>query len=202
VYDHLRGTLTHKSPGAAVLEAGGVGYRLRISLATFERLPAAGSECRLLARLIVREDALELAGFADEAERRVFDVLTSVSGVGPSLALAALSALRPAELAEAVRSGNAAALRRIKGLGEKKAERVILELRDKVEYLAALEEPSTAPAGAGRAPAGAAADAAEALVALGYRRPEAEEAVARAVREMGRGAAVQEIIRRALTHAG
>ena len=198
MYHHVRGQLLAKSPGLAVIEAGGVGYRLRISLATFERLPAAGSECRLLTRLMVREDAHELVGFLDEAERQVFDVLLSVSGVGTNLALAVLSGISPEELAEAVRSNNPVALRRVKGLGEKKSERIVLELRGRVEDLLAARRPA---ASAAAGPSGAAEDALGALVALGYTRAEAQEAVARARRELGAAAGVEELIRRALRHA-
>ena len=198
MYHHVRGQLLAKSPGLAVVEAGGVGYRLRISLATFERLPAVGSECRLLARLMVREDAHELVGFLDEAERQVFDVLLSVNGVGTNLALAVLSGVSPEDLAEAVRSNNPVALRRVKGLGEKKSERIVLELRGRVEDLLAARRPAAA---AGAGPSGAAEDAVGALVALGYTRSEGQEAVARARRELGAAAAVEELIRRALRHA-
>ena len=197
MFHHVSGKLVRKSPGAAVVEAGGVGYRIRISLATFERLPEPGAEVRLLTRLMVREDAHELVGFREEAERQVFDALLAVNGVGTNLALAVLSTMAPLELAEAIRTGNVAALRRVKGLGEKKAERVVLELRGRVEEL----ELGPRAAAAGRPPAGAAEDAVGALVALGYRRPDAEEVVRRALAELGPAAAVQELIRRALRHA-
>lgn len=197
MYHHVSGKLARKSPGAAVVEAGGVGYQIRISLATFERLPEPGAEVRLLTRLMVREDAHELVGFREEAERQVFDALLAVNGVGTNLALAVLSTMAPAELAEAVRTGNVAALRRVKGLGEKKAERLVLELRGRVEELML----GPRGAAAGRPPAGASEDAAGALVALGYRRPEAEAAVRRALAELGPAAAVQELIRQALRHA-
>lgn len=195
MYHYVRGPLAAKTPGSAVIEAGGVGYHLRVSLSTYERLPAVGSECKLLARLMVREDAHELVGFADEAERQVFDVLLSVSGVGTNLALAVLSGISPEELAEAVRSNNPAALRRVKGLGEKKSERIVLELRGRVEELLAARKPA---AGAAGTLSGAAGDAVGALVALGYSRPEAQEAVERTRRELGAAATVEELIRRAL----
>jgi len=200
VYDYFRGTLASKTPSRAVLEAGGVGYDLRISLATFERLPEPGGEVMLFARLLVREDAHELVGFADETERQVFAVLISVNGVGLNLALSVLSAMPPGELAEAVRNGDVAALKRVKGLGTKKAERIILELRDKVEAF------GTTAAAAGTAPPAPAAGppaelAAHALVALGYRPADAERAVARASSELGSGAEVTDLIRLALTHA-
>jgi Holliday junction DNA helicase RuvA len=199
MYHHLRGQLTAKSPGTAVIETGGVGYGLRISLATYERLPAVGAECRLLTRLMVREDAHELVGFMDEAERRLFDALISVSGVGANLALAVLSTLSPAELAEAVRTDNHAVLRRVRGLGQKKSELVVLELRGRIEELCREGQPAAA-AGAG-ALSGPAEDATGALVALGYSRPEAQTAVARARRELGGRPCVEELIRVALRGA-
>jgi holliday junction DNA helicase RuvA len=199
LYHHLRGQLAAKSPGTAILEAGGVGYGLRISLATYERLPAAGAECRLLTRLIVREDAHELFGFAEETERRLFDALTSVSGVGANLALAVLSTLSPAELAEAIRTDNPATLRRVKGLGQKKSELVVLELRGRIEELCAGARPAAA-AGVG-ALSGPAADAVGALVALGYTRGEAQEAVGRARRELGGSPGAEDLIRVALRSA-
>ena len=196
MYQYVRGRLTAKAPGLAIVEAGGVGYGLRISLATYERLPEVGAECRLLSRLMVREDAHELVGFAEEAERQVFDVLLSVSGVGANLALAVLSTLRPAELAEAVRTDNHAVLRRVKGLGQKKSELIILELRGKLDELALDARPAS-DAGAAF-PAGPAEDAVGALMALGYSRNEAQDAVGRARRELGGPAPVEELIRRAL----
>ncbi len=196
MFDHVRGKLVRKTPAGAVIEAGGVGYFLRISLATFEKLPEPGAECRLLARLLVREDAQELVGFADAAEREVFGALISVNGVGANLALSVLSAMRPAELAEAVRTSNVAALKRVKGLGTKKADRIALELRGKVEEFGA----PGSDAAARRLPTEAAEDAVDALVALGYKRPEAEAAAGRALGELGAGTEAGEIIRRALTH--
>jgi Holliday junction DNA helicase RuvA len=196
VFNHVRGKLVEKTPSQAVVETNGVGYRLRISLATFERLPEIGDEVRLLARLLVREDAQELVGFADSQERDVFGVLISVNGVGLNLAMSVLSAMRPDELAAAVRADDLAALKRVKGLGAKKAERIILELRDKVEAFVT--------AGGAPAPAvvsGPAELATDALVALGYKRSEAETAARRAAADLGPDAQVTELIRVALTLA-
>jgi len=197
VFNHLRGRLVEKQPGLAVIEAGGVGYLLHVSLSTYEGLPGPGADCRLLTRLLVREDAQELVGFGEAAEREVFDALLSVSGVGMRLALAVLSAMRPGELVEAVRREDLVTLRRVKGLGAKKAERVILELRGRIDELAAAGGPA-APA---RTPAAAADAAAAALVNLGLSRGEAEAAASAAERELGPGAPLADLIRRALTHA-
>jgi len=198
VYNHVRGKLVEKTPSRAVVEAAGVGYDLRISLATFECLPAPGAETALFVRLLVREDALELVGFADALEREVFTVLISVNGVGLNLALSVLSAMPPGKLAQAVRTEDLAALKRVKGLGTKKAERIVLELRDKVESFAAAAPGAQAPS---TPPQGTAQLATEALVALGYKRPDAEAAAERATTELGPEADVTEFIRLALTHA-
>lgn len=196
--DSVSGRLVSKSSGRAVVECGGIGYLLRISLATHGKLPNPGDECRLLTRLLVREDALELVGFADEPERRVFGALLGVSGIGANLALGILSGLRPREIVEAVREGNHTALRRVKGLGGKKAERLVLELRGRIEELAlgpAEAEPARPSHGT------TAEDAIGALLVLGYRRPEAEPAVAAALRELGGEAELAELVRSALQHA-
>jgi holliday junction DNA helicase RuvA len=198
VYNHVRGKLVEKTPSRVVVEAGGVGYDLRISLATFESLPPPGAEVKLPVRLLVREDALELVGFAGALEREVFAVLISVNGVGLNLALSVLSVMPPGELAEAVRNQNLAALKRVKGLGTKKAERIVLELRDKVESFGAAAPGAEAQQ---TPPEGSAQLAAEALVTLGYKRPDAEAAAQRAINELSPGADVTELIRLALTHA-
>jgi Holliday junction DNA helicase RuvA len=197
VFNHVSGKLLEKSPSHAVVEAAGVGYLLRVSLATFERLPSPGQDCRLLTRLLVREDSRQLVGFTDGAEREVFDALISVNGVGANLALAVLSAMRPEELAAAVRAGEAAAFKRVKGLGTKKAERIVLELRGRVEHFGSA--PAAASAG-GAGPLGPGEDAVKALLTLAYKRAEAEAAVKRALTELGPGADTADLIRRALTH--
>ncbi len=198
MYNHVRGILVAKTLSRVVVEAGGVGYDLRVSLATFEKLPEPGEEVTLLARLLVREDAQELVGFAQEIERDVFAVLISVNGVGLNLALSILSAMPPGELAAAVRTENIAALKRVKGLGTKKAERIILELRDKVEAFGSASAPGERPP---HAQAGSPSElAAQALVALGYRPDDADGAVARAAGELGAQAGVTDLIRLALTH--
>lgn len=193
MYHHLCGRLTLRTPAEVVIEAGGVGYRLRVPLSTFERLPPEGSEAGLLTHLVVREDAHELFGFATAAERTLFRRLIKVSGVGPNVALTLLSGAGVGLLVEAVRAGDGARLRGVRGVGPKIAERVVLEMRGAVEDLAAASGP------AGRA--GPSADATAALVALGYAPKAAAEAVERAIGKLGRGAAVEEIVRAALALA-
>lgn len=193
MYHHLRGIVARRSPAGVVLETGGVGYRLRVPLSTFERLPPEGSEAELLTHLVVREDAHELFGFATAAERLLFQRLIRISGVGPNVALTLLSGAGVEGLVEAVRSGEGARLRGVRGIGPKTAERVVLEMRGAVEDLEAASRPAPA--------AGAATDAEAALVALGYSSKAAAEAVRRAGRELGPGAAVEQIVRAALALA-
>lgn len=176
---HIRGKIVTVGEGDVVLDVGGVGYRALISATTRRRLPAAGEEALLVTHLHVREDALVLYGFADAEERALFDHLLAVDGVGPKLALAVLSAVPPAQFRQAILFEDLAALTRIPGVGKKTAQRMLLELRDR---LGALPEPATAPLST--APAAAdpdpATEALEALVGLGYSRPEAAPAIERA----------------------
>lgn len=135
MYDQLRGRLLELSPTCAVLEVGGIGFDLRIPLSTFEKLKGL-KEVSAYTHLHVREDDLRLFGFASRAERDLFRLCLSVTGVGPSIALAALSAMAPARLVKALAEGDAAQLQEIKGVGRKLAERLALELRDRVGALA------------------------------------------------------------------
>ena len=189
---HVRGLLVDKSFDRVVVEAAGVGYQMLVSLQTLAELPAAGSEVLLRTYLQVRDDAHVLFGFATEAEKRCFELCLSVSGIGPKLALALLSTLRPEELARAVSAGDVLRLSRTPGVGKKTAERLVLELKDKVQGLAATEE--AAPAGPA---ASAQEDLVSALVHLGYSRPEAERGVLRALEEDGTGR-FEELLRRSL----
>jgi Holliday junction DNA helicase RuvA len=194
VYDHIRGTLVGAGAGGrVVLEAGGVGYALRASAATLAALPAAGTECRLFVRLLVREDALALHGFATELERSVFDLLLGATGVGPVVALSLLSARGPAGVLRAIRDEEPAALSGAKGVGEKLARRIVLELRKRAAELA-LEVPEAERA----APAGPREDAVKALVALEWTRAEAERAVGAVLAESPGLAEAGAILQRAL----
>ena len=129
----LRGILSDKSAGTCTIEAGGVGYLVFVSAHTWSSLPERGGAVYLRTRQIVREDALQLFGFGDTEELRLFDLLIAVSGVGPRLALALLSGLRPQALARAIRDEQVGALVAVPGIGRKTAERLIVELRDKLE---------------------------------------------------------------------
>ena len=131
---HLRGTLLSKSPTYAVVDVGGVGYGLAISLITFDQLPPASEAVHLSTYLYVREDRMELFGFADEEEREVFELLIGVSGIGPHSALTVLSGMTLRDLQEAILQERVAELTAIKGIGRKTAERLVLDLKDKVRF--------------------------------------------------------------------
>lgn len=162
---HLRGTLLAKTPQSVIVEAAGVGYEVAISIPTYSGLPALGAEISLHIYTHVREDALALFGFVDVAEKRLFEKLFSVSGIGPKLALTVLSGLSPEKLVAAIRSHDHVTLTRIPGIGKKTAERVVLELKDKLEEMG--------PSVLAGVSAPAAEDVISALVNLGYQRPAA-----------------------------
>lgn len=189
----LCGTLTHTGPALAVIECGGVGYRCLTTANTLRKLPGAGEKATLYTYLYVREDALDLYGFYDENELSCFKMLLSVSGVGPKAALSILSESTPEKFALNVASGDAKSLTRAAGVGQKLAQRIVLELRDKVkgEQVSA----GLSDTGGDLPPAsGNAEEAMNALVVLGYSRSEAALAVGRCDCSMS----VEEIIRQAL----
>jgi holliday junction DNA helicase RuvA len=178
VISRIRGTLLRRELGTAeVMTAGGVAYELHIPLGVFERLPREGAEVELRAYQVVREDAIELFGFLDDAERVVFGRLLSASGVGPRLALNILSSMPPQRIVRAIHDKDIAALRQIPGLGAKKAERLALELADRLDDIAVT---ATGPRGAPGFE-----EAVAALVALGYSNTDAASAVRRVMDEQG-----------------
>ena len=189
----LRGRIASKSPPQLTVEVGGLGYELEAPMSTFFHLPAVGEEVRLLTHLVVREDAHVLYGFATEEERRLFRSLIKVSGVGPKIALALLSGLSVAAFAECVVREDVSALTRVPGVGRKTAERLIVEMRDR------LAAPGTTADAVAPAPAASAeSEAYGALVALGYRPAEAT----RLLKAVGPGThSTEELIRRALQGA-
>ena len=188
----VRGRLVRKEPQEAVVDVGGVGYRVAIPLSTFYRIGEVGDEVSLLTHTHVREDTLALFGFLTSVEQALFERLIAVSGVGPRLALSILSGIEAPDLVAALRTSDVARLTRIPGVGKKTAERLVLELKDKVQDLVAAGEP--VPAG----PAAATKeDLVSALVHLGYSRPEAERGVDRALKEGGEGR-FEDLLRRTL----
>jgi holliday junction DNA helicase RuvA len=168
----LRGILVEKDPEGVVLEVGGVGYRAAASLATLRALPSLGEECVIHTRMVVREDAMLLFGFATKEERSAFDALTAVSKVGPKLALAVLSSMSPPQIAEAVARGDVLKFASVPGLGRKSAERLVLELKGK-DIAVFAPEPVISSGGGG----GPYMEAREALTGLGYSLEEAEKAL-------------------------
>jgi len=187
----LRGTLVRKEPPALLVEAGGVGYELEAPMTTFYDLPAVGEPVTLHTHLVVREDAHLLYGFSRESQRRQFRALLKINGVGPRVALAVLSGLSESELVTCIVHEDVARLTQVPGIGRKTAERLIVELRDKLDS----DVPSPLMPTAPSAPADPTAEAVSALVALGYKPNEASRVV-RAV--PATGLSTEEIIRQAL----
>ena len=187
---HLRGRLLRKAPQAVVVDVGGVGYRAFIPVSTFYRLGDEGSEVSLRIHTHVREDTLALFGFASAAEHALFERLIEVAGVGPRLAVNILSGIEADDLVAALRSSDVARLVRIPGVGRKTAERLVVELKDKMPAAAA---PGQAPAGEITPKE----DLLSALANLGYSRGEAERGVERALRDDGTGR-FEDLLRRAL----
>jgi len=186
----LAGTLAEKSPERLVIDVGGVGYAVHVSLQTFTDLPPAGVPVRLLIHTEVREDAIELIGFLSDRERALFHLLRKVKGLGPRTALVVLSGMPLADLASTIAAGDAARLQTIAGVGKKYAERIVVECREPAAALAA-----SAAARPRAQTDGVVDEAVSALVNLGYKRPEAERAVEKVNRA---GAALEEVIRGAL----
>ena len=200
----LRGTLLERGEGFVVVEAGGVGYQAHVTTGTLVSLPAVGEEVQLHTRHVVHEDAQLLFGFVERDELKLFDLLIAVNGVGPRIAIAVLSGLSPAHFARAVRDENIAAITAVPGVGRKTAERLVVELRDKLAFL------PMAPAAAA---AGATArakkprvlekserydDAVAALVTLGYTSAQAQDAVRRVSEDAGEATA-EDLVKRALS---
>lgn len=174
---HLRGRLLSKHPNQAIVECAGVGYDVVITVPTFSDLPEAGSDVALFIHTHVREDQIALFGFLRAEEKRLFEKLLIVSGIGPKLAVTILSGMKAGDMVGAIRSGDVARLIKIPGIGRKTAERMVLELKDKLEeFTAAPPPPAVSPLED---------DVISALVNLGYQRQAAERALAVASRSAG-----------------
>lgn len=188
---HLRGRVLEKTPNRVVIDAAGVGYDVTISVASFSGLPAEGSEVSLFVHTHVREDALSLYGFLRRDEKRVFERLIGVSGIGPKLAITVLSGIAADALVAALRGNDIAALTRIPGVGKKTAERMVLELRDKLD---GFEAAPTAPPASRMEE-----DVVSALVNLGYQRGPAEHAAKRALEKAGAAASFEQVFRQTMS---
>ncbi len=189
----LTGKLAVKNPDEIVLDVGGVGYQVFIPLSTFYELPERGDALTLQIYTVIRENAFELFGFLSAKEKEVFKLLLSVTKIGPKLAQNILSGVSCDDLTAAIASGDIIKLRGIPGIGQKTAERIILELKDKVPKAQAAGQEAALPGELFD-------DALSALLNLGYKRPNAERAVKRAINEAGRDTHLEEVIRLSLKY--
>jgi len=192
MYEYLSGRLEHTATGEVVIDIGGVGYRLTVSGATLARLPDIGQQLTLYTWYVVRDERPLLFGFASREERALFERLCAVSKVGPATALALLSAMSPSALATAIDSGDVAGLSRVKGIGKRTAERLCVELRDRLGPLPVLP-------GAIRDPSAAVIAA---LMALGFQRRAAASAASTALADAGKDTPLDELVKLALQPSG
>lgn len=179
MYAYIKGTLTYHSPTYVILEAGGVGYEVNISLNTYDELPTS-QECCLYTHLAVREDAQVLYGFMSTAEKHLFTHLISVSGIGPNSARMILSYTTPGQLKQAIIDGNLSLLKSIKGVGPKSGQRIIVELQDALKKEAGAGAATTAEAVTGNTDY---QEAREGLVMLGFKQEEAEKALGKVMQQ-------------------
>ena len=193
--EYIRGRLVTKQPTLAVIDVNGLGYALKISLSTYQKLPEQDSEVELKTYLHVREDVFQFYGFFDDTERDLFTGLLGISGIGPKLAQTVLSGLSAEKLAKAIQSGDEATLSSISGIGKKTAQRLIVELKDKLKSmrieLAGAEEESKQILGV------SGEEVLMALLSLGYSRSQAEKAISK-VQQSGQSLTVEEMIKQAL----
>lgn len=180
---YVSGKLAEKKPAAAIVDVNGMGYRVLITTSTFESLPQTGEKVKLLTYHHVREQDVTLFGFSTESERKVFETMLGVSGIGPKLALAALSAMSPVELRNHVVEGNTSLLTNIPGVGKKTANRLVVELRDRLEDMELAGTGGAPLSGGSQARAEARADALAALQELGLSRASAERGIRKALRD-------------------
>jgi holliday junction DNA helicase RuvA len=192
----LRGTVQEKNASDAVVDVNGVGYRVHLSLLSLARLPEEGQPVRLRIRTVVREEAFDLYGFLNRTEEQLFLLLTSVSGVGPRNAMNVLSGLEVETLVSSIARGDVARLTKIHGVGKKTAERLVLELRDKMKLLAL--DSGEAEGSSGAAPPPLRSDVVSALVNLGYKPQQAEKAADGATERAGAEAGFEVLFREAL----
>lgn len=192
MYAHFEGIIVEKNPAYVVLDCHGIGYLLNISLNTFSKIPDSG-KCKLLAHLSIREDAHVLYGFADEAERTMFRDLISVSGVGAATARVMLSSVSPSDIQQAILSGDVRRLTAIKGIGEKSAQRIIVDLKNKMGK----ESFGTAPVFGG-AHTKLKQEALNALETLGFARNVAEKAIDKTLKDEGETLSIEDLVKKVL----
>lgn len=189
---HIQGVLEERSPASAVIDCDGVGYLLQISLTTYAQMPEKGV-CRLFTHLAIREDAHVLYGFFNRDERELFRHLISVSGVGPNTAMSILSGLDPSGLKDVIVSGNVSVLKSIKGVGPKTAERIIVDLRDRLGKVETGTSVSASPGNKTHE------EALTALVTLGFAKSAAEKAIGNVLKKHGPDLGVSDIVKNALS---
>jgi Holliday junction DNA helicase RuvA len=194
--DYLKGTLVSAAPNHAVVEVNGVGYRVLIPISSYEALPRPGGEVKLLTHLHVREDEMSLYGFFSEEERTLFGLLLGVSGIGPRTAITILSGVSVQAFHRAIASQDLRLLSSVRGVGKKTAERLVLELKDKISLLPALQR----EAAKSRLDGSEAkiADVLEALLSLGYKPAQAQRAIEAALGRAEAGWAVEQLLKEAL----
>ncbi len=190
---YLKGTIFTRQLGSVILDVGGIGYQVRISNHTFERIPASGASCTLHIHHHISDSDQQLFGFASTEERNLFEMLITVKSIGPRLALALLSAMPPRQIVSAIVNQNAGLIARSPGIGKKSAERIVLELRDKLGDIVAPEEVGS---GSGTVQN----ETISALEALGYQRAQAQQAVRTALGPDGDAGNVSELLKKALKH--
>lgn len=191
MYEFIKGLMVERNPAYVVVETGGIGYLLNISLHTYSALGEQG-ECMLFTHLVVKEDDMQLFGFSTNSERELFRQLISVSGVGVNTARIILSSLSPGEVTVAIREGDAPLLQRVKGIGAKTAQRIIIDLKDKVSREPMLHQKVDAHHNTMRD------EALSGLIILGFPKMIAEKALTRIIEAEGSGLSVEQLIKRAL----
>ena len=193
---HLKGKLANKSPDHSIVDVNGIGYKVFTPLSTYYALPKPGESVSLRIHTRVREDELKLFGFLTEEEQTTFEKLITINKVGPKLALGILSGMSTADLLCAVMKNDAARLSSIPGVGKKTAERLALEMKDKLSDLALeMEHPSDT-----KSPGGFYEDALSALINLGYKKPQAEKALKTAYNENGKDSSLEDLIKESLNN--
>ncbi|MBS2028896.1 MAG: Holliday junction branch migration protein RuvA [Deltaproteobacteria bacterium] len=196
----LSGTVEEKTEDTLVVDVNGVGYRVNMSLIALTRAPREGERVKLRIQTVVREDAFDLFGFLDSEEEELFKLLTSVSHVGPKTAIGVLSGIEPGDLAEAIRTANVNRLKSIHGVGKKTAERLVVELKDKVELLGVVKGSRNATPNVVR-PGDTGSELLSALLNLGYKPAQAERLAQQANEKLGEGAALESLVKEALKAA-
>jgi holliday junction DNA helicase RuvA len=192
--DFIEGSVADLNPAWVVIEVNGIGYKLNISLNCYEQL-LGKSKCRLLTQLVVRDDGFDLYGFIDSAERELFMLLRSVSKIGPNLSRVILSSMKPSEIVEAIINNNTALISSIKGIGQKTAQRIVVELKDNMEKCFSVAK-SSVDLSSGKG--GIRNEAVTALVTLGFGKAAAEAAVDKQLADSSGNSNVEELIKEAL----